>query len=390
VTDLSGNPFGGINDDGTWNFRTTSAPLRIMCMGDSITTGYTDNPGWTNHPFKFGYRSGLYTRLTNADYNFLLVGGSTEPWTGISGDPTYGGTYKPALDLRDFGQDGHRGYGGKSASYLNSNILNWLASDNPDVILLKIGTNSQDQSGLNTLVNTITTTKPDCHLIVAQIMPKYTYQAGIVTYNTYIRDTLVPNYQALGRNVTVVDQYAPFLTNPAVLTSIDQSLFANGINHPDNDGYDKMAQVWFDAIEALRIGPNTFAKWITDPAFGIAPGQQGLDQDPDGDGIPNGMENFFGTHPGTCSRGLVADAVNGGGDTFTFTHPLNATPADNLTASYRWSKDLATFTADGNPLDGTTVTFTRGTPAAGVVTVTATLSGTPLDRLFVQVAVTQN
>ena len=33
----------------------------------------------------------------------MFVGGSTEPWTGISGDPTHGGTYKPALDLRDFG-----------------------------------------------------------------------------------------------------------------------------------------------------------------------------------------------------------------------------------------------------------------------------------------------
>ena len=56
-----------------------------------------------NHPFEFGYRSGLYTLLTNAGYNFIFVGGSTEPWTGISGDPTQGGTYTPPLDLRSFG-----------------------------------------------------------------------------------------------------------------------------------------------------------------------------------------------------------------------------------------------------------------------------------------------
>ena len=44
------------------------APIRIQCVGDSITAGYTDNPTW-NVPFEFGYRSGLYTRLTDAGYS---------------------------------------------------------------------------------------------------------------------------------------------------------------------------------------------------------------------------------------------------------------------------------------------------------------------------------
>ena len=38
--------------------------LRIMPLGDSITSGYTDS-SWSN-PFTFGYRGPLYTRLTNA------------------------------------------------------------------------------------------------------------------------------------------------------------------------------------------------------------------------------------------------------------------------------------------------------------------------------------
>jgi lysophospholipase L1-like esterase len=387
VTDLSGNPFAGVSDDSTWNFRTGTSPLRIMCLGDSITAGYTDNPSWANHPFKFGYRSGLHTLLTQAGYTFLFVGGSTEPWTGISGDPTLGGTYTPAFDLRALGQDGHRGYGGKAANYLNPNILTWLASDNPDVILLKIGTNSQDQAGLNTLVDTITTARPATHLILAQIMPRFSYHQGTVDYNSYIRNTLVPAYQAQGKKVTLVDQYAPFLTNPAVLTSIDTSLFSNGINHPDNDGYDKMARVWFDGIEALGIGPATFDAWISDPDFGIAPGQRGLDDDADGDGIDNGVENHFGTHPGEFSQGLVAGSTNG--STFIFTHPLNTVPAADLSAAYRWSKDLSTFTPDGTPFEGSTVRFTRSPAAEGWVTVTATVTGTALEKLFVEVRVSR-
>ena len=84
--------------------------------------------------------------------------------------------------------------------------------------------------------------------------------------------------------------------------------------------------------------------------------------------------------------------VDTGAGTFTFTHPLNATPADDLTAVYRWSKDLTTFNADGvADGDGTIVTFSQGTPSGGMVTVTATITGTVIpDKLFVDVEVTQN
>ena len=48
------------------------APLRIMCVGDSITAGYTDNPKW-DVPFEFGYRQGLFERLQKAGYQFQFV-----------------------------------------------------------------------------------------------------------------------------------------------------------------------------------------------------------------------------------------------------------------------------------------------------------------------------
>jgi hypothetical protein len=221
-------------------------PLRIMPLGDSITTGYTDNSAWTV-PFEFGYRSGLYTRLTNAGYDFQFVGSSAEPYNNRFGDPTHGGT---------------------TAGGLLGGISGWLTTDDPDIILLKIGTNSQDQTGLNTLVNTITTQKPDAHLIIAEIMPKFSYQQGIVNYNTYIRDTLVPTYQGLGKNVTLVDQYVNFLTDSNDLTSIDQSLFSNGINHPDNDGYDLMAQTWFDGITTVTSVPEPSSLGLFAAALG--------------------------------------------------------------------------------------------------------------------------
>jgi hypothetical protein len=109
-----------------------------------------------------------------------------------------------------------------------------------------------------------------------------------------------------------------------------------------------------------------------------------------GDGIPNGLENYFGTDPGTVTAGLSA----GGrvGNIFTITHPRNAAPASDVSVAYRWSKDLANFHAGGASDDvGTTVTFTAqpSVPSPGVTTVTATVTGTAAHRLFVDVVATQ-
>jgi len=132
---------------------------------------------------------------------------------------------------------------------------------------------------------------------------------------------------------------------------------------------------------------NTFADWIASyPGVGTL---TGLSDDADGDGIDNGVENFFGTDPGAFNTGLLAGAASG--DSFTFTHPQSATPASDLTATYQWSKDLATFHANGATDGGTKVTLSAqtNTPVPGTTTVTATVTGTAAGRLFVNVKVTQ-
>jgi len=245
--------------------------LKIMPLGDSITVGYTDNPSWANHPFKFGYRSGLYTRLTDAGYNFQFVGASTEPWTGISGDPTHGGTYTPELDLRDFGQDNHRGYGGAG---IWGNVNAWIAADDPDIILLLIGINGMgggSEAALENLVTSIVTTAPDVHLIVAQITPYASFNQTLFDYNVDIRDDLVPRLAGNGHKISTVDLYSFFLTDPSSYTTlpstpsaIEPGVLSNNINHPDNTHYDMMAQAWFDGIEALGLLP-------TEPAVDLTP-----------------------------------------------------------------------------------------------------------------------
>ncbi|MBC7731575.1 MAG: SGNH/GDSL hydrolase family protein, partial [Bacteriovorax sp.] len=140
------------------------APLRIMCLGDSITAGYTDNPDW-QVPFEFGYRSGLYRRLTEAGYVFQFVGASAEPWNGMFGRPRN----NPVLDLRALNQDHHRGYGGWGTLQLLPYVRAWLAVDKPDVVLLMIGINDNGsvaaQENLSEIVHTIVSVSPTTDVI---------------------------------------------------------------------------------------------------------------------------------------------------------------------------------------------------------------------------------
>jgi lysophospholipase L1-like esterase len=231
-------------------------PLRIMCLGDSITVGYTDNPHW-KEPFKFGYRSQLYKLLKEAEYHFTFVGDSRQPWNKMSGDPSHNGTYKPKFDLRDLGQDHHQGGGGAPIGALKG----WVSKSDPDLILLMIGINgiSKDSPArIRGLVETIVTDQPNAHLIVAQITPYVDTQLAknklVYDYNIYIRDTLVPEFAKKGHKVSTVDMYSLFLTDLNNYESpVAPGKHSNNYNHPFNKEYDLMADRWFAAIEALKL-----------------------------------------------------------------------------------------------------------------------------------------
>jgi len=156
----------------------------------------------------------------------------------------------------------------------------------------------------------------------------------------------------------------------------------------DNSGSHAYAGISSTTAWNFTTALPTFSSWISNPSFGLAVADRDLADDPDGDGIQNGVENFFGTNPSVFTQGLFAGSKSG--NTFTFTHPQNESPASDLTANYRWSTDLATFQLGGTTNGGTTVTFTTepNTPSPGFTRVTATATGTLPDRLFVDVRVT--
>jgi hypothetical protein len=142
----------------------------------------------------------------------------------------------------------------------------------------------------------------------------------------------------------------------------------SGLTPPHAD-YRRIDAAAFAVVPAG--GGNNYADWIANyPGVG---GQTGINDDPDGDGVGNGVENFFGTDPGAFSPGLIAGTAN------------------DLTAAYRWSTDLTTFHGNGETdTAGTRVDFSTraNTPEPGLTTVAASVAGTSPARLFLTVETT--
>ena len=146
---------------------------------------------------------------------------------------------------------------------------------------------------------------------------------------------------------------------------------------------------WGSSFNSVTLNPNppdNFAAWIAGYNVGLL---TGFEDDADGDGIENGIENVFGTDPSVSTPGVSEVAKSG--NTVTFQHPQSGASASDVTAAYRWSADLATFHASGASSGDTTVTVTPAlnTPSAGTTTVTATVTGTQPSKLFLVLEATQ-
>ena len=167
-------------------------------------------------------------------------------------------------------------------------------------------------------------------------------------------------------------------------TGIESIRFTAGSTGGNSAGDDFV----FREIDVVgELSSDNFDSWISDPAFGLAVDDQDFADDPDGDQLGNGLEAWFGSHPGQFNAGLAN--ISTAGNITTFTHPQNATVPDDLTGYYEWSPNLVDWYLSGNgPDGGITVTFSTNTIGT-TTTVTATASE-GLDKIFLRAGVSQN
>jgi lysophospholipase L1-like esterase len=158
------------------------APVRILCIGDSITNG---------GGFPGGYRRPLQAHLRDAGWEFLFVGGSQLNSEGMQ-QPFH---------------EGHSGFriqmirdGAKTENSENSPLPETLERHRPDLVLLLIGTNDMylgDPSACATLTEELmdlilqSATKPA--LLVGGIMP---ILPGLKPWGTLVPDDITDRVNA--------------------------------------------------------------------------------------------------------------------------------------------------------------------------------------------------
>ena len=243
-------------------------PLKVMCVGDSITDGY-----WTQG----GYRKYLSMQLRNMGYsNIDLVGpkgSDTEKFVYNGSEVEYDGNYA--------------GYSGYAIQYMTGTetrqgILETLqegdliAAYSPDIVLLQIGTNdilSAYNEGitdrLENLIDYILSRGSEDELVYVTTIPDidaievnswlWAYgdvkwsnteedfakivQGYIDSYNSSI-NTLVTKMQGEGKNVRFADIHS--------VVDVSTDLY-DGV-HPNENGYEKMGSYWAATLDSYLSG----------------------------------------------------------------------------------------------------------------------------------------
>jgi lysophospholipase L1-like esterase len=216
-------------------------PVRIMPLGDSITRGWYGSVGSN------GYRKPLYLKLVNRGYNVDFVGGQSD------------GNF---ADRNHEGHDGWHAAEGTGEGIL-PNVYNWLTANPADIVLLHIGTNDitggdQNIGEVNDILDEIDRFSEDITVILALIINRQNYSATTTQFNDDLNSMALDRI-ASGDDIIIVDMES------ALNYSTDM---ADNL-HPNDSGYAKMADVWYDALyELLGTAPAITSTPLTNGIAG--------------------------------------------------------------------------------------------------------------------------
>lgn len=215
--------------------------LRIMPLGASITYGY----GSTD---KNGYRKDLRDRLEDHGNEVNMVGDN------------------PAGDMKDNEAEGWKSY---TVSMVHDKATKAVPKFKPNLILVNVGTNDcvgdDDLPGagnrVTDLLNDLFKQSPKTTVILSTLLVNRdaAVQKRVVDFNRQLRE-VANKFQLYGKRIVLVDMQGE--NGPTT-----EDLIGDGI-HPDDVGYEKMADVWFDGI---READSRHYLQEADKVDGLAP-----------------------------------------------------------------------------------------------------------------------
>lgn len=227
-------------------FAVHAAAVKILPLGDSITLGCGDRceKDCTKIPQKFmpapcsncsnGYRSSLWRSLKAAK---------------VLGDFEVVGSLESGND--DMPRR-HEGHPGKTIEQVHALSSTWL-SFNADIILLHLGTNDmglglqnakESAKRMDLMLSEIFKSQPKTHIFLASIIATSAFYGGKnhAEFNAALQ-VFVSDYTKKGFLITFVD-----MDTQTGLCSSD--MCCPDDIHPLNEGYAKMAQVWYKALKS--------------------------------------------------------------------------------------------------------------------------------------------
>ncbi len=234
---------------------SAQAIIRIMPLGDSITTG--NSSGVVESDFMISYRKDLYDLLSADRYELDFVG------TLNDGSEAFGD-----INLAD--HEGHVGWrddeivNGRSTNPGAGALAQWLASEQPQIVLLHIGTNGLESNpdDVSDILDVI-----DIHernfdeavwVILALIINRVDYSSTTTAFNENV-EAMANDRKFNSENPAFPDKI--IIVDMEEGAGIDYRLYPTGDMwdelHPYATGYAKMAEVWYAGL--LEILPRANA-----------------------------------------------------------------------------------------------------------------------------------
>jgi GDSL-like Lipase/Acylhydrolase family len=198
-----------------------AGPCKILPLGDSITFGLGFDGGYRVHLFELALEDG---------HDITFTG--TQPQNGPS---MVQGVPFPRK---------HEGISGQTISQIQGRVPSPSLTEMPHIILVHAGTNDMYQmpngsdDRLGALMDELIQDAPDALLVFSSIIPFNAASNEVNNLNSRIPE-LVAERSSQGAHILFVDQFASFPT----------SELGDGV-HPNQDGYNRMAAKWYDAIKS--------------------------------------------------------------------------------------------------------------------------------------------